>query len=151
MKSRFVACLVIVALIAAAASAADKKPVKVFLLVGQSNMQGKGSAKHLEELVKSDPKKYGHLMKDGKWVKRDDVWIYFGSVKKKMERALKRIQNGSFAKEWIEENRTGQKNFKRIRKEEEQHDIEKVGARLRGLMPWIKKRKIKGASQASYS
>ena len=32
----------------------------------------------------------------------------------------------------------------------EEHDIEKVGARLRGLMPWIKKRSIKG-SQASYS
>lgn len=60
-----------------AASAKDKKPVKVFLLVGQSNMQGKGSAKHLAELVKSQPKKYGHLMKDGKWVKRDDVWGSF--------------------------------------------------------------------------
>jgi len=60
-----------------AAAAKGKKPVKVFLLVGQSNMQGKGSAKHLAELVKSQPKKYGHLMKDGKWVKRDDVWGSF--------------------------------------------------------------------------
>ncbi|MCP4374619.1 MAG: sialate O-acetylesterase, partial [bacterium] len=60
-----------------ATAAKGKKPVKVFLLVGQSNMQGKGSVKHLAELVKSQPKKYGHLMKDGKWVLRDDVWGSF--------------------------------------------------------------------------
>ena len=60
-------------------------PVKVFLLVGQSNMQGKGSLKHLQELTESEPKKFGHLRKDGEWVLRDDVWIHFGSVKKKME------------------------------------------------------------------
>jgi hypothetical protein len=79
MKSRIVSCVVLalVAMNAAVASAADKKPVKVFLLVGQSNMQGKGSAAHLKELVKSEPKKYGHLMKDGKWIKRDDVWASF--------------------------------------------------------------------------
>lgn len=75
--------------------------------------------------------------------------IVDASVKKKMERALKNIQNGKFAKEWIQENEEGQKNFKALRKEGEQHPIEKVGKRLRNLMPWLRKRDIKGA-QASY-
>jgi hypothetical protein len=83
MNCRIVSCVVlaIVAMNTAVVFAADKeaakKPVKVFLLVGQSNMQGKGSAAHLKELVKSQPEKYGHLMKDGKWIKRDDVWASF--------------------------------------------------------------------------
>ena len=57
MKSRFVPCFVaaLVATLAAVASSEDKKPVKVFLLVGQSNMQGKGSADHLKQLVESQP------------------------------------------------------------------------------------------------
>ncbi len=76
--------------------------------------------------------------------------IIDAGTKKRMQAALKRIQNGAFAREWIKENEDGQPNFKRLRKEGEEHDIEKVGARLRGLMPWIKKRSIKG-SQASYS
>ncbi len=76
--------------------------------------------------------------------------IVDAGTKKRMKAALKRIQNGAFAREWIKENEDGQPNFKRLRKEGEAHDIEKVGARLRGLMPWIKKRSIKG-SQASYS
>src|SRR4051794_8422032 len=59
---------------------APAKPVKVFLLVGQSNMQGKGSLVHLEQLVKSEPAKYGHLMKDGKWIERDDVFIMFPNL-----------------------------------------------------------------------
>jgi len=76
--------------------------------------------------------------------------IVDAGTKKRMKAALKRIQNGAFAREWIRENELGQPNFQRLRKEGEAHDIEKVGARLRGLMPWIKKRSIKG-SQASYS
>ena len=76
--------------------------------------------------------------------------IIDASVKKKMERALKRIQNGAFAKEWIKENETGQKVFNKLRKDGEKHGIEKVGKRLRNTMPWLKKRDIKGA-QAAYS
>ncbi len=76
--------------------------------------------------------------------------IIDASVKKKMQAALKRIQNGSFAKEWIEENKAGQKNFNRIRKAEAAHPIEKVGARLRSRMSWLKQRSLKGV-QADYS
>ncbi|MCB1233921.1 MAG: ketol-acid reductoisomerase, partial [Verrucomicrobiae bacterium] len=75
--------------------------------------------------------------------------IVDASVKKRMKAALKNIQSGKFAKEWIQENETGQKNFKALRKAGEEHPIEKVGKRLRGLMPWLKKRDIKGA-QAAY-
>jgi hypothetical protein len=58
----------------------SKAKIKVFLLVGQSNMQGKGSLDHLEELVKSEPDKFGHLKKDGKWIERDDVYVMFPNL-----------------------------------------------------------------------
>jgi len=75
--------------------------------------------------------------------------IIDASVKRKMERALENIQSGKFAKEWIKENEAGCERFNELRKEGQQHPIEKVGKRLRNLMPWLKKRDIKGA-QAAY-
>ena len=61
--------------------AADaEKKVKVFILAGQSNMQGKGSASHLQELAKSDPARYGYTVKGDQWAERDDVWCFFGSL-----------------------------------------------------------------------
>ncbi len=57
---------------------AGRGPVKVFTLAGQSNMEGKGSVEHLEELAKTS--EYRHLKTaNGQWVVRRDVWIdYFG-------------------------------------------------------------------------
>jgi len=75
--------------------------------------------------------------------------IVDGSVKKKMQKALKEIQNGKFAREWVKEHKSGRKNYHALLKKGENHPIEKTGQRLRSLMPWIKKRDIKGA-QASY-
>ncbi|MEO6846137.1 MAG: ketol-acid reductoisomerase [Chthoniobacterales bacterium] len=75
--------------------------------------------------------------------------IVDASVKKRMKAALKDIQTGKFAKEWIKEHKTGRKKYTALLKKGEKHPIEKVGARLRSTMPWIKKRNIKGA-QASY-
>jgi ketol-acid reductoisomerase len=75
--------------------------------------------------------------------------IIDGSVKKRMKVALKEIQNGKFAKEWIAEYKGGYKTYNKLLKDGEKHPIEKTGARLRSLMPWIKKRDIK-KSQASY-
>ena len=72
-----------------------------------------------------------------------------GSVKKKMQKTLKEIQNGKFAKGWIAEYKAGLPNYKKLLKDGEKHLIEKTGERLRGLMPWIPKKNIKGA-QASY-
>ena len=75
--------------------------------------------------------------------------IIDASVKKRMKAALKDIQSGKFAKGWIAEYEGGYKKYNALLKKGEQHSIEKVGSRLRGLMPWMKKRSIKGA-QASY-
>lgn len=54
-----------------------------------------------------------------------------------MKDLLAEIQSGKFAKEWIDEYRTGLPNFKRLRKEAEQHPIEEVGRKLRAFMPWL--------------
>jgi len=58
-------------------------------------------------------------------------------VKKAMKSLLNDIQDGSFAKKFIEENETGRHNFDRIRKEEAAHPVEKVGAELRKAMPFL--------------
>lgn len=71
------------------------------------------------------------------------------SVKKRMQDALKDIQSGKFAKEWIKEYKGGYKKYNQLLKDGEAHPIEKTGAKLRSLMPWIQKRDIKGA-QAAY-
>jgi ketol-acid reductoisomerase len=75
--------------------------------------------------------------------------IIDASVKKRMQKALKDIQSGKFAKGWAAEYEGGYKNYRRLLAKGEKHPIEKTGARLRGLMPWIQKKNIKGA-QAAY-
>ena len=75
--------------------------------------------------------------------------IIDASVKKRMKMALKEIQNGKFAKGWVKEYETGYKRYNKLLKDGEKHGIEKVGSRLRGMMPWMKKRKVQGA-QAAY-
>jgi len=62
------------------ALAADAtKPLVVFILAGQSNMEGKAKIELLEYQVKQPENRqiFGHFQKDGKWVERDDVWIKF--------------------------------------------------------------------------
>jgi ketol-acid reductoisomerase len=75
--------------------------------------------------------------------------IVDGTVKKRMKTALKDIQSGKFARGWIAEYKGGYRKYNALLKKGENHSIEKVGARLRGLMPWMRKRSIKGA-QAAY-
>jgi len=75
--------------------------------------------------------------------------IIDASVKKRMKQALKEIRSGKFAKDWVKEYQTGYKRYNALLKAGEKHSIEKVGERLRGLMPWMRKRSIKGA-QAAY-
>lgn len=75
--------------------------------------------------------------------------IIDASVKKRMKAALKDIQTGKFAKGWVKEYEGGYKKYNALLKKGQNHGIEKVGARLRGLMPWMQKRSIKG-TQASY-
>jgi ketol-acid reductoisomerase len=54
-----------------------------------------------------------------------------------MRKILADIQSGEFAKEWIAENEAGQENFQRMREEAANSQVEKVGKRLRSMMPWI--------------
>jgi ketol-acid reductoisomerase len=63
--------------------------------------------------------------------------IVTDKTKKEMEKILKEIQNGTFAKNWIKENETGRPFFNKVKKEEREHQIEKVGAKLRKMMKWI--------------
>ena len=75
--------------------------------------------------------------------------IIDSGTKKRMKEALKNIQSGKFAKGWILEYQGGYKRYNALLKKGEKHSIEKVGARLRGMMPWMQRRSVKGA-QASY-
>src|SRR6266566_5892426 len=75
--------------------------------------------------------------------------IIDATVKKRMKAALKDIQSGKFARGWVREYQTGYKRYNALLKQGEKHPIEKVGARLRSLMPWMKKHSVKGV-QAAY-
>ena len=75
--------------------------------------------------------------------------IVDASVKQRMKGALKDIQSGRFAKGWVKEYQSGYKRYNALLKKGERHSIEKVGARLRSLMPWMKKHSVKGV-QAAY-
>src|SRR5689334_2033476 len=75
--------------------------------------------------------------------------IIDSGVKKRMKAALKDIQSGKFAKDWIKEYKGGYKKYNALLKKGEKHGIEKTGAKLRSLMPWIQKKNLKGA-QAAY-
>ncbi len=61
------------------AAPAANGPVKVFILAGQSNMEGKAQVALLEKQIKAPATRdlFAHFHKDGKWIERDDVWIKF--------------------------------------------------------------------------
>jgi ketol-acid reductoisomerase len=65
-----------------------------------------------------------------------------------MQKILKEIQSGKFAKEWIAESESGRNNFNALRKAGADHQIESVGKNLRSMMPWISagKQKVSEAS-----
>ncbi len=63
--------------------------------------------------------------------------IITDETRAEMRRILAEIQDGSFAREWIKENRDGLPNYRRMVAEGKQHPIEQVGAQLRSMMPWI--------------
>lgn len=65
------------------------------------------------------------------------------SVKEEMAGVLQRIQNGDFARKWIDENRQGRPNFNARRQREHDLLIEKVGADLRQMMPFLDAKNIK--------
>ena len=63
-------------------------------------------------------------------------------TRKEMKKILSEIQSGEFAKEWMTEHKSGQIKFKAMRKQQADHPIEKVGEKLRTLMPWIAEGKM---------
>jgi ketol-acid reductoisomerase len=54
-----------------------------------------------------------------------------------MKKLLTEIQNGIFARNFIEENKTGRKKFDEIRRQEAKHPIEEIGIKLRASMPFL--------------
>src|SRR3546814_135551 len=63
-------------------------------------------------------------------------------VRAEMKRVLADIQSGTFARNWMLENRVNQASFKAMRRRAAEHDIEKVGEKLRAMMPWIADNKL---------
>jgi ketol-acid reductoisomerase len=68
--------------------------------------------------------------------------IITDETKAEMKRVLKDIQTGKFTSSWPQEYRSGLARFKGIRRMNDSHQIEEVGAKLRGMMPWIGKNKL---------
>ena len=63
-------------------------------------------------------------------------------VRSKMKEVLKDVQNGKFAKDFVNEIKTGSKEFDRLRKEGSDHQIEKTGKKLREMMSWMQDSKL---------
>ncbi len=78
----------------------------------------------------SDTAKYGGMTR-GKRVINDNV-------RDEMKKILREIQSGEFAREWILENIAGRPSFTKLLEMEKEHPIEKVGEKLRKMMPWIR-------------
>ena len=76
----------------------------------------------------SDTAKWGELTVGPKIIDQ--------TVQRRMRSALGKIRSGKFAREFISEMKTGQSRYMNLLREAEKHPIEKVGARLRGLMAW---------------
>ena len=68
--------------------------------------------------------------------------IITADTKAEMKRVLHDIQTGKFTSEWMQEWKAGGARFKGIRRNNDSHQIEEVGAKLRGMMPWIGKNKL---------
>ncbi len=65
--------------------------------------------------------------------------IVTDETREAMAEALWEIQNGTFARNWILENRAGQPHFKAMRRIHAEHLIEEVGSEMRSMFAWIKK------------
>jgi ketol-acid reductoisomerase len=77
----------------------------------------------------SDTAEYGDLTRGPR--------IIDSKARHEMEKILGEIQSGAFAKEYIQEKESGAANMNALRKKGENHPIEQVGAKLRGMMPWL--------------
>jgi len=76
----------------------------------------------------SDTAEYGGLT-------RGDV-IVDEHARERMEDVLEQVQNGEFAQEWVLENQANRPKYKQLYERERNHDIERVGERLRAMFTW---------------
>ena len=83
----------------------------------------------------SNTAEYGEYVTGPKIINKEET-------KKRMKEVLADIQSGKFTKDWMDECKNGQKNFLKTREKLAEHPVEKVGAGLRALMPWIAKKKL---------
>ncbi len=74
--------------------------------------------------------------------------IVTDETKKEMKKILQEIQDGVFAREWMLECKANKPVFNALTKKGERHQIEEVGAKLRAMMPWLKKGKLVDKSKA---
>ena len=81
----------------------------------------------------SDTAKYGDLTRGPRVVNE--------KTKNEMRKILKEIQTGKFARQWIDENKSGQKEYRKMLKQDMDRQIEKVGTALRARMPWLNDRR----------
>lgn len=88
----------------------------------------------------SNTAQYGDITRGPRIVTED--------TKKEMKKILQEIQDGVFAKEWILECKANKSVFNALTKKGERHQIEEVGAKLRAMMPWLKKGKLVDKSKA---
>jgi len=88
----------------------------------------------------SDTAEYGDLTRGPRVINQ--------AVREEMGRILGEIQDGTFAKEWVDENAKGRPNYNALRQAGLDHPIEKVGAELRDMMPFVTagKQKIQDVS-----
>ncbi len=74
--------------------------------------------------------------------------IITDETKREMKKILKEIQDGAFAREWILECKANKPVFNALTRKGEEHPVEEVGARLRAMMPWLKKGKLVDKAKA---
>ena len=68
--------------------------------------------------------------------------IINSETKKEMKKVLEDIQSGRFTRDWMLENKVNQTSFKSTRKKASEHQIEEIGLKLRGMMPWIAENRL---------
>jgi ketol-acid reductoisomerase len=88
----------------------------------------KGGFSHMRDAV-SDTAEYGDFTRGARVVGDD--------VEEAMQQVLSEIRSGQFAREWVLENRAGAPVLRAMRRQQAEHPIEGVGARLREMMPWM--------------
>ncbi|MFH1195604.1 MAG: ketol-acid reductoisomerase [bacterium] len=80
----------------------------------------------------SDTAEYGGMSRGSRLITAE--------TKKEMKKILTEVQDGSFAKEWLDEYHAGMPKMNQLRKENKEHPIEVVGAKLRSMMSWLVKK-----------